>query len=42
MSRVQADVMPDQPERRCLYADLSQRGQLRYYVQLRTVAQDQD
>jgi integrase len=35
MRRVQADVMPDQPERRYLYADLSQRGQLRYYVQLR-------
>ncbi|WP_315762360.1 hypothetical protein [Bradyrhizobium sp. SZCCHNS2005] len=35
MRRVQADVMPDQPERRYLHADLSQRGQLRYYVQLR-------
>lgn len=35
MRRVQADVMPDQPERRYLYADLSQHGQLRYYVQLR-------
>jgi integrase len=35
MRRIEADVMPGQPERRYLYADLSQRGQLRYYVQLR-------
>jgi integrase len=35
MRRVKAEVMPDQPERRYVYADLSQRGQLRYYVQLR-------
>jgi integrase len=35
MRRIKADVMPDQPERRYLYADMSHRGQLRYYVQLR-------
>src|SRR5262245_62098375 len=28
-------VKPDQPERRYLYVDVSQRGQVRYYVQLR-------
>jgi len=35
MRRVKPTVKPNQPERRYLYADLSQRGQLRYYVQLR-------
>jgi hypothetical protein len=35
MRRVEATIRPDQPERRYLYADMSQRGQLRYYVQLR-------
>jgi hypothetical protein len=35
MRRVKPTVKPDQPERRYLYADMSQRGQLRYYVQLR-------
>jgi hypothetical protein len=35
MRRVKATVKPDQPERRYLYVDVSQRGQLRYYVQLR-------
>jgi integrase len=35
MRRIEADVLPEQPERRYLYADVSQRGQLRYYVQLR-------
>jgi hypothetical protein len=33
--RVKATVKPDQPERRYLYVDVSQRGQVRYYVQLR-------
>jgi integrase len=33
--RVKAAVKPDQPERRYLYVDVSQRGQVRYYVQLR-------
>ena len=31
MLRVKPTVKPDQPERRYLYADISQRGQLRYY-----------
>jgi integrase len=35
MRRIKADVLPEQPERRYVYADVSQRGQLRYYVQLR-------
>lgn len=35
MRRVKATVRPDQPERRYLYVDVSQRGQVRYYVQLR-------
>lgn len=35
MRRVTATIKPDQPERRYLYVDMSQRGQLRYYVQLR-------
>jgi hypothetical protein len=35
MRRVKATVKPDQPERRYLYVDVSQRSQLRYYVQLR-------
>jgi hypothetical protein len=35
MRRFKATVKPDQPERRYLYADVSQRGQVRYYVQLR-------
>lgn len=35
MRRVKARIRPDQPERRYLYAHMSQRGQLRYYVQLR-------
>src|SRR5581483_8877359 len=35
MRRVKGTVKPDQPERRYLYVDVSQRGQLRYYVQLR-------
>src|SRR6266567_6452369 len=35
MRRVKGAVKPDQPERRYLYVDVSQRGQLRYYVQLR-------
>jgi integrase len=35
MRRVKPTGKPDQPERRYLYADMSQRGQLRYYVQLR-------
>lgn len=35
MRRIKATVKPDQPERRYLYADVSQRGQVRYYVQLR-------
>ena len=35
MRRIKADVMPDRPERRYLYANMSHRGQLRYYVQLR-------
>jgi hypothetical protein len=33
--RVKATVKPDQPERRYLSVDVSQRGQVRYYVQLR-------
>ena len=33
--RVKATVKPHQPERRYLYVDVSQRGQVRYYVQLR-------
>ncbi len=35
MRRIGPVVKPDQPERRYLHADVSQRGQLRYYVQLR-------
>src|SRR5690242_2731514 len=35
MRRVKTTAKPVQPERRYLYADMSQRGQLRYYVQLR-------
>src|SRR5258708_13562704 len=35
MRRVKTTVKPDQPERRYLYVDVSQRGQVRYYVQLR-------
>ncbi|MBV8697937.1 MAG: hypothetical protein JO052_08780 [Bradyrhizobium sp.] len=35
MRRVRGTVKPDQPERRYLHVDVSQRGQLRYYVQLR-------
>jgi integrase len=35
MRRVKGTVKPDQPERRYLYVDVSQRGQVRYYVQLR-------
>ena len=35
MRRAKGTVKPDQPERRYLYVDVSQRGQLRYYVQLR-------
>src|SRR5258708_21987580 len=30
--RIKATVKPDQPERRYLYVDVSQRGQVRYYV----------
>lgn len=37
MRRVGADVTPEQPERRYLYVDVSQRGQTRYYVQLRNM-----
>src|ERR1700722_17625803 len=33
MRRIGPVVKPDQPERRYLHADVSQRGQLRYYVQ---------
>lgn len=35
MRRVKASTRPDQPERRYLHVDVSQRGQVRYYVQLR-------
>jgi hypothetical protein len=35
MRRVKPTVKPDQPERRYLYVDVSQWGQMRYYVQLR-------
>ena len=35
MRRVKGTVKPDQPERRYLYVDVEQRGQVRYYVQLR-------
>jgi integrase len=35
MRRVKDMVKPDQPERRYLYVDVSQRGQVCYYVQLR-------
>jgi integrase len=35
MRRVKATAKPDQPERRYVYVDVSQRGQVRYYVQLR-------
>jgi len=33
--RVKTEVKPGQPERRYLYVDVSQRGQVRHYVQLR-------
>lgn len=36
MRRIKGLDKPDQPERRYLYVDVSQRGQVRYYVQLRT------
>lgn len=35
MRRVNPTVKPDQPERRYLHVDVSQWGQVRYYVQLR-------
>src|ERR1700761_8520693 len=35
MRRVKTTVKPDQPGRRYLNIDVSQRGQVRYYVQLR-------
>ncbi|NPV21438.1 hypothetical protein [Bradyrhizobium aeschynomenes] len=35
MRRLKGTNKPGQPERRYLYVDVSQRGQLRYYVQLR-------
>lgn len=35
MRRVKGIAKPDQPERRYLHVDVSQRGQVRYYVQLR-------
>ncbi|WP_456780402.1 tyrosine-type recombinase/integrase [Bradyrhizobium sp. USDA 3315] len=35
MRRVKATTNPCQPERRYLHVDVSQRGQMRYYVQLR-------
>src|SRR5258708_12924659 len=35
MRRIKSTVKPDQPERRYLYVDVSQWGQMRYYVQLR-------
>ena len=35
MRRVKGTVKPDQPERRYLFVDVRQRGQVRYYVQLR-------
>ena len=35
MRRIKPAVKPDQPERRYLYVDVSQWGQMRYYVQLR-------
>lgn len=35
MRRVKGTVKPDQPERRCLFVDVRQRGQVSYYVQLR-------
>jgi hypothetical protein len=35
MRRIKPTVKPDQPERRYLYVDVSQWGQMRYYVQLR-------
>jgi hypothetical protein len=35
MRRVKPTVKPDQPERRYLHVDVSQWGQMRYYVQLR-------
>jgi Phage integrase family len=35
MRRVKTTVKPDQPERRYVHVDVSQRGQVRYYVQLR-------
>jgi len=36
MRQVKAAERPDQPERRYLHVDISQRGQVRYYVQLRS------
>src|SRR5262249_41108874 len=35
MRRVKTLERPEQPERRYLHVDVSQRGQVRYYVQLR-------
>ena len=35
MRRIKGTLKPVQPERRYLYVDVSQRGQVRYYVQLR-------
>lgn len=35
MRPVKGTVKPDQPERRYLFVDVRQRGQVRYYVQLR-------
>lgn len=35
MRRVKSTLKPGQPERRYLHIDVSQRGQVRYYVQLR-------
>ncbi|MFQ3456935.1 tyrosine-type recombinase/integrase [Bradyrhizobium sp. UFLA01-814] len=35
MRRVKATIKQEQPERRYLYVDISQRGQVRHYVQLR-------
>jgi len=40
--RVKATVKPHQPERRYLYVDVSQRGQVRYYVQLRNSCRRSD
>ena len=35
MRRIKGMAKPDKPERRYLHVDVSQRGQVRYYVQLR-------